>query len=110
MNNVKTIRERLGLTQAILAEGMGCTQGNVGHYEQGQTVPPDAARRLIAFAKTKGCELTFDDIYGDPSIAPQSQTEQVAPKSPTQTNSDASIADSVQPVLVLDRKPAGRVA
>lgn len=75
MNNIKAIRECLNLTQAALAEGMGCTQGNVGHYEKGQTVPPDAAKRLIAFAKTLGHHITFDDIYG------QSGTE-VSPASP----------------------------
>jgi putative transcriptional regulator len=63
MNNIKLIRERLELTQSQLAEGMGCTQANVGHYEKGQSVPPDAARRLIDFAKTKAVELSFDDVY-----------------------------------------------
>ena len=63
MNNIKDIREKLGLTQTALAEGMGCTQGNIGHYEKGQTVPPDAAKRLIEFAKTLGKRLTFDDVY-----------------------------------------------
>lgn len=64
MNNIKVIRERLGLTQTELAKGMGCTQGNVGHYERGQTVPPDAAKRLIGFAESLGTTLSFDDIYG----------------------------------------------
>jgi putative transcriptional regulator len=64
MSNIKSIRERLKLTQSALAEGMGCTQGNVGHYEKGQTVPPDAARRLIEFAHGMGHTVTFEDIYG----------------------------------------------
>lgn len=66
MSAIKTIRERLGVTQAVLADGMGCTQGNVGHYERGQTVPPDAAKRLIAYAATLGHIVTYDDIYGSP--------------------------------------------
>lgn len=65
MSNVKTIRERLGVTQKVLADGIGCTQGNIGHYENGQTVPPDAARALITFASTRGLAITFDHIYGD---------------------------------------------
>lgn len=65
MSNVKAIRERLGVTQAALAEGIGCTQSNVSFYERGQTFPPDAAKRLIEYAKTLGCELTFDAIYAD---------------------------------------------
>lgn len=64
MNPIKSIRDRLGMTQAQLAEGMGCTQGNVGHYEKGQTVPPDAAKRLIAFALEKGVAVSYEDIYG----------------------------------------------
>jgi putative transcriptional regulator len=64
MNTIKTIRERLSVTQQALADGMGCTQGNVGHYERGQTVPPEAASRLIAFAATRGLEIGFDHVYG----------------------------------------------
>ncbi len=63
-NSVKAIRERLGLTQSALADGIGCTQGNVWHYEQGQTVPPDAAKRLIVFAASQGHEVTYEQIYG----------------------------------------------
>ena len=68
MSNIKTIRERLGVTQDALAKGIGCTQGNVWHYEQGQTVPPDAAKRLIAYAHTMGHTITFEDIYGAPTL------------------------------------------
>lgn len=73
MNTIKSIRERLGITQSTLAEGMGCTQGNVGHYEHGQTVPPDAAKRLITYAKTLGHDITYDDIYGAPAPASTAQ-------------------------------------
>jgi putative transcriptional regulator len=64
MSNVRTIRERLKLTQAELAAVIGCTQGNVGHYERGQTVPPAVARRLIRAARERGLDLSFDDVYG----------------------------------------------
>lgn len=66
MNNVKAIREKLGLTQAALAEAIGCTQGNVWHYEQGQAIPPRMAEKLIAHAKSMGHEITFNDVYGAP--------------------------------------------
>lgn len=65
VRNIKSIRERLGVTQQVLADGIGCTQGNIGHYEGGQTMPPKVARRLIEFARGRGCRITFDDIYGD---------------------------------------------
>ena len=66
MNQIKAIRTRLGITQTALADGIGCTQGNVWHYEQGQMVPPDAAKKLISFAKTLGHDVSFEDIYGAP--------------------------------------------
>jgi putative transcriptional regulator len=71
MSNIKAIRTRLGLTQTDLAKGLGCTQGNVGHYEiKGQTVPPEVARRLIAFAAGLGVQVTYDDIYGPVNTQP----------------------------------------
>jgi putative transcriptional regulator len=74
MNTIKSIRTRLGLTQAALAKGIGCTQGNVGHYEnKGQTVPPDVARRLITYAASLGVPLTFDDVYTPPPPASPEQ-------------------------------------
>jgi putative transcriptional regulator len=43
--------------------GIGVTQGNVSNYERGQTMPPDVAARLIAYAKTLGHSITHNDIY-----------------------------------------------
>lgn len=64
MNNIRHIRERLGLSQGEFAEGIGTTQGNVSHYECfRQEVPPDVARRVIALAESKDVHIGFDDIY-----------------------------------------------
>lgn len=71
MANIKEIRTALHLTQQALADGIGCTQTNIGHYERGQTVPPPMARRLIVFAGTHGLLLTFDHIYSDKSLPEQ---------------------------------------
>jgi len=68
MSTIKAIRDRLELTQAALAEALGCTQGNVGHYERGQTVPPEMAKKLIAFAAGRGHRVTYDNIYGPPEL------------------------------------------
>ena len=68
MNRIKPIRDQLGLTQAALAEALGCTQGNVFHYERGQTVPPEVAKKLIGFAASLGHVLTYEDVYG-PAVA-----------------------------------------
>lgn len=64
MSQIKTIRTYLGLTQSALAEGIGCTQGNVGHYETGQTLPPERAKALIDFAASRGLPLTMGQVYG----------------------------------------------
>lgn len=68
MHNLKPIRDRLGITQQAMADGIGCTQGNIGHYERGQTLPPDMARKLIEFCATKGLRITFDHVYGDAAL------------------------------------------
>lgn len=65
MNHLKTIRQRLGLTQQAIATELGCTQGNVGHYERGQTLPPDVARKLIKVANEHGLLIGFDHVYGE---------------------------------------------
>jgi len=68
MNPIKAIRERLGATQAELAVGMKCSQSNVSFYERGQTVPPHAAKALIAYAAIKGVVITFDHVYGNAEL------------------------------------------
>ncbi|TXH90335.1 MAG: helix-turn-helix domain-containing protein [Rhodoferax sp.] len=72
MNTIKTIRERLGVTQAVLAQAVGRTQGNVAFYERGQSVPSDVAKRLIVFASERGVVLSYEDIYG-PALANSAQ-------------------------------------
>lgn len=80
MNPIKSIRTRLGVTQAALADSIGCTQGNIGHYEnKGQTVPPGVAKRLIEFATARGVPLSYEDIYGQtPANTAQTAIENVA--------------------------------
>jgi putative transcriptional regulator len=64
MSRIKEIRERLGMTQAEFGDGIGCTQGNVGHYERGQVLMPDRAERVIELAAKRGLRLTLDQVYG----------------------------------------------
>jgi putative transcriptional regulator len=66
MNRISSIRAQLGVTQTAMADALHVTQGNISHYERGQGVPPEVAKRLIAFALTLGHEVSFDDIYGPP--------------------------------------------
>lgn len=71
MSTIKAIRGRLGVSQAELASGIGCSQSNVSFYEKGQVVTPDAARKLIAFAAERGLSLTFDHIYANAPLPPE---------------------------------------
>lgn len=67
MSTIKAIRQRMKLTQAALADRLGCSQGNVWHYEKPdnpQTVPPEVAKRLITLAAEMGFALTMDQVYG----------------------------------------------
>jgi len=65
-----SIRERIGVTQAVMAEALSVTQGNVSFYEKGQTIPPAVAGQLIEFAKLRGHAISYDDIYGGaPAVA-----------------------------------------
>lgn len=68
MNSIRLIRERLRMTQAALASELRITQGNVSHYEKGQGVPQEVARRLIQIAADRGLQISFDEIYA-PAIA-----------------------------------------
>jgi putative transcriptional regulator len=64
-NGIKRIRLCMGLTQQQFADMLGCSQGNVGHYElRDQMVPPEMARKLIAEAAKRGSVVTYEDIYG----------------------------------------------
>ncbi len=79
MNRFKTIRTRLGVTQKAIADGIGCSQANVVHYEtRDQTVPPDSAKRLIVFAKGLGHAITYEDIYGPAEAANDTNAAQAA--------------------------------
>lgn len=64
MSTIESIRKRLGVTQKGLADALGCTQSNVGHYIRGSTIPPDRAMQLVSYARTKGMVLSLDHVYG----------------------------------------------
>ena len=81
MNCIKTIRDKLGMTQAALAHVLGMTQGNVAFYERGQAVPPPVARRLICYARSQGHALGYEDVYGP---VDSDQIQPVAPANQAQ--------------------------
>ncbi len=57
--DVKTIREKLGLTQSAFAERFGLPLGNVRDWEQGRSVPDAAARMLLKIIQ-KAPEVVAD--------------------------------------------------
>jgi putative transcriptional regulator len=67
MNSFRSIRQRLGLSQAAIADALGVTQSNVSFYEneaRPQTVPPAVASKLIELARSRGLAIGFDHVYG----------------------------------------------
>lgn len=68
MNRIRRIRARLGVTQQAFADGISQTRVNVSYLERGQTVTPDTAKRLIAYAASLGVKLTYNQIYGDEEL------------------------------------------
>lgn len=78
MNQVKTIRARLGVTQQALGHGIGCTQANIGHYERGQMLSPDMARKLIEFCALRGLVITYDHVYGAKPLPACTQFQEAA--------------------------------
>lgn len=64
MSNIKTIRERLRITQAALAESVGVTQGAIAHYENERRKPGlDECRRIVAALNQLGAGVTLDEVF-----------------------------------------------
>lgn len=61
------------MTQKAMGLGIGVTQGNISNYERGQTMPPDVADKLIAYAKKLGHVITHNDIYAPLTAKPKRQ-------------------------------------
>lgn len=67
MNNVRSLRLALRLSQAELAKNIGITQSALSHYENGACDPLVAtARKLISYAATQGVEWRLEDVYSAP--------------------------------------------
>lgn len=80
MSTFKAIRHCLGVTQAEMSRALGMSQGNISFLDGGQTVTPETAAKLIAFAATLDVKLTYDQVYGAaelpaPRPEPVDQTE-----------------------------------
>jgi transcriptional regulator with XRE-family HTH domain len=63
---IKSIRERLQMTQVQLSKAMRCTQAAISKYENGIELPSlRAAKVLIKVAKKRSVNLSLEDIFPD---------------------------------------------
>ncbi|MDR5618316.1 helix-turn-helix transcriptional regulator [Arsenophonus sp.] len=64
MNNLSKYRKELGLTQTNLANVLGCTKGNISHYEHGRRKADlESCRKLVYFFNKNGLKVTIDDLF-----------------------------------------------
>ncbi|CAK6616192.1 helix-turn-helix transcriptional regulator [Providencia stuartii] len=64
MNYISRYRKKLGLTQTDLAKELGCTKGNISHYENGRRKADlEVCRKLVRFFNNNGINVTIDDIF-----------------------------------------------
>ena len=64
------IRRCLGLTQAEMADVLGCGQANVSFLDRGQAVTPESARKILEAASALGVRLTWEHIFGTAVLPP----------------------------------------
>lgn len=64
MSNLRKIRETMKVSQAVLAEKVGCTQGAIGHYESGRRHPDlKMCRQLVDALNSFGAKVKLDDVF-----------------------------------------------
>lgn len=89
MSNLKTIRERVGLTQSALADAVGLTQGAIAHYENDRRQPGLVeCRKILAALNARGAKVTLDEVFPIPSAAKQSAE---APRQEQQSQSEGFV-------------------
>ena len=81
-NNIKQLREKMDLSQAVFAEYLGTTREEVSYYENGRRTMPSA---LIAKAAALFCVDEYDLFEQDPefqtlNIALAFRADQILPE------------------------------
>lgn len=75
MSKLKTIRCKIGATQAELAREIGLSQSAINHYENGnRSVDTTTGWRIVQALNRLGAKCTFEDVFPKP----QSNTNEVA--------------------------------
>lgn len=63
-NNIKKLRNELGMSRRELAHALGITVGAVSHYENGIRLPGRlSSSRLLELAKKNRLKFRLEDIY-----------------------------------------------
>ena len=70
INQISTLRELRGWSQAVLAAKAGCSQSDVSHYERGACPPLDFASNIAHAFGT-----TVQEVFVGFCAAPPSATE-----------------------------------
>lgn len=90
MNQIKSIRTHVGLTQAKFGDCIGCTQSAVGQFERGESDPTiEKATRIIDLAHSHGLSIQLEHIYGLKPLPEKAEADHPAPVSPTTTTQEA---------------------
>ncbi|AHF77933.1 Putative repressor protein [Sodalis praecaptivus] len=64
MSNLRKIREAIPVSQSVLADLVGCTQGAIGHYESGRRTPDlSTCRQLVNALNNLGATVQLDDVF-----------------------------------------------
>lgn len=64
MNNIKTLRDQAGKTQADLAAALGITQGAVAHYEKSRRNPGlSTSRKIASVINNWGVKCSINDVF-----------------------------------------------
>ncbi len=56
-SEIKTLRARFGMSQAVLARALGMSKESVSKWERGEKKPSGPALRMLRILETKGPEI-----------------------------------------------------
>lgn len=81
MCHLRKIRKKINVSQALLAQKIGCSQGAIGHYENKRRKPDlETCRMLVRALKEFGAQVELDDVFPpEPHTPPAVHSYQYCP-------------------------------